>query len=306
MKNIIIVAVLVSLVLLGVIYAYVGDIIGDDMVNILSMLAAVVILALSVGVGAKYVNQMKTDEATGELADENWDGIGEYKNELPIGWALSFLGTIVWGIWYFLAGYPLNAYSQLGEYADEVQEYKSKYESKWAGADKETLTDMGQSLYLVQCAPCHGETAEGMSGRAQDLTKWGHEEGIIDTVVNGSKGLNYPMGEMPAGMLDAESAKAVAAYIMAELSEVKKSKYPELVETGKSLFGVCAGCHGDDGKGMAGMAPDLTIYGTTTFVADVLDRGKTGSIGTMPSFKGRLSDIQYKAVGTYILSLGEE
>jgi cytochrome c oxidase cbb3-type subunit 3 len=277
----------------------------EDFVNTMSMLAAVFILGMSIAVGLKYVNQMKNDKASGKLAEDNWDGIGEYKNELPIGWALSFLGTIIWAMWYWTTGYPVNAYSQIGEWNEEVSEYQQKFESKWAGADASTLKSMGESLFLVQCAPCHGETADGMGGKAADLTVWGHEKAIVDTIVNGSKGLNYPMGEMPAGLVDAETAKAIAAYVMAEVSEKKHTKNPELVETGKAMWSVCAGCHGQDGAGMGGMAPDLTGYGTPKFVSAVLERGKKGMIGHMPSFRGRFSDIQEKAVGTYILSLGQ-
>lgn len=271
----------------------------EDSVNALSLLGAVVILALTVLIAGKYIKQIKDDTATGELTGENWDGIGEYKNELPIGWALAFIGTIVWGIWYFFAGYPLNAYSQIGEWNEEVKMYQDRFESKWSDADSDTLKAMGESLFLVQCAPCHGTTAEGMDGKAQNLVTWGKEESIIDTVVNGAKGMNYPMGEMPAGMLDAESAKAVAAYVMKELSPAKSTKYPELVETGKAMFGVCAGCHGEDGKGMGGMAPDLT-----NLVGSALEKGKKGSIGKMPAFsESQLSHIQRSALNEYIYSL---
>ena len=277
----------------------------DDSVNALSLLGAAVILILTVLIVGKYIKQMKDDTATGELAEENWDGIGEYKNNVPIGWSLSILATMIWAAWYMLAGYPVNAYSQLGEWNEDTKAHNAKFESKWANADEDTLIAMGESVFLVQCAPCHGTTAEGMSGKAQNLTEWGHEEGIVNTVVNGSKGLNYPLGEMPAGMLDAESAKAVASYIMAEISEKKSTKNPELVESGKALFATCAGCHGEDGMGMAGMAPDLSKYGTTTMVSEVLNKGKKGHIGMMPSFKKPiLTSIQQKAVGTYILSIG--
>jgi cytochrome c oxidase cbb3-type subunit 3 len=72
-------------------------------------------------------------------------------------------------------------------------------------------------------------------------------------------------------------------------------------------FSACASCHGEDGKGLGGQSPDLTTYGSTAFVKDVLNRGKVGHIGTMPKFNdGRLTDIQKEAVGTYILSLGEK
>jgi cytochrome c oxidase cbb3-type subunit 3 len=277
----------------------------DDSVNALSLLGAFVILVLAVGIAGKYLKQMKDDKATGELSDEKWDGISEYKNELPIGWALSFIGAIIWGLWYWFFGYPLNAYSQIGEWNEEVKAHNSKFESKWAGADTETLSQMGESLFLVQCAPCHGETAEGMNGKAANLTEWGSEEGIVNTILVGAKGLNYPLGEMPAGLVDESSAKAIASYVMAEISGKKSTKNPELVESGKALFGVCAGCHGEDGQGMAGMAPNLADYGTSSFVSSVLASGKKGYIGNMPSFKGLLSDVQQKAVGTYILSLSK-
>lgn len=279
---------------------------SGGLISILGAIGFFVVVGLTFFVAGKYIKQMKDDKASGELAKYNWDGIREYKNDSPIGWSLAFLGTIVWGIWYFLYGYPVNAYSQIGEYNEEVKSYNEKFESKWQDPDKDTLVKMGESFYLVQCSPCHGETAEGMDGKAANLVNWGHEEGIVNVVNKGSKGLNYPMGEMPAGLVDDETAKKVAAYVMAEVSDVKKTKHPELVEEGRAMFAVCAGCHGPDGKGMGGMAPDLSKYGTNEFVKEVLDKGKKGHIGTMPSFKDRFADVQYRAVGTYILSLSEQ
>jgi cytochrome c oxidase cbb3-type subunit 3 len=38
---------------------------------------------------------------------------------------------------------------------------------------------------------------------------------------------------------------------------------------------------------------------------NVLKHGKKGMIGTMPSFEGRLSETQDKAVATYLRSIGE-
>jgi cytochrome c oxidase cbb3-type subunit 3 len=56
---------------------------GEDYINDLTMLGALAIIAITVFVAAKYVNQIKNDTATGELSDESWDGIGEYKNPVP-------------------------------------------------------------------------------------------------------------------------------------------------------------------------------------------------------------------------------
>ena len=65
---------------------------------------------------------------------------------------------------------------------------------------------------------------------------------------------------------------------------------------------------GEDGKGMDGMTPDLSKYGSSDFVVDVLNRGKSGFIGVMPNFanSGVLNATQQKAVGAYINSLKGE
>lgn len=278
----------------------------NDNVVLLTLIAAAAIIILTVGVVGKYVKQMQNDKSSGELTKENWDGIGEYKNPLPIGWSLSFLGTIVWGLWYFLAGYPLNSYSQIGEYNEEVKEHSTRFESKFSNPDKATLMGMGEGVFLVQCAPCHGVIGDGINGKAANLTKWGTEEAVVATILNGAKGSNYPMGEMPAGLLDAASAKAVAAFMMQEISSVKKTKNAALVEEGRALWATCSACHGEDGKGMDGSAADISNYGDAKFVVNVLGMGKKGAIGNMPKFNdGRLTNVQKLAVGTYVNSLAK-
>ncbi len=263
----------------------------SDPINMITMIGAVAIAVLSAGVSMKYINQMKTDKATGVLADENWDGIGEYKNELPGGWAFSFLGTLIWAIWYFLAGYPLNAYSQIGEYNEEVLAYNAKFESVHKNADAATLQSMGESIFLVQCAPCHGETGDGLTGKAHDFTKRFSKEQVLHAIVNGSDQLKYAMGAMPGGMAQGADAEAIAEYIAGGM----KGEQP-------ASFGVCAGCHGADGKGNGGTAPNLVEY-DEALVHQVIENGKKGSIGTMPAFKGRLTPVQEKALVTYLSTI---
>ena len=262
---------------------------------------------LTIVVAGRYVGQMKVkkDESV-ELSEHNWDGIGEYKNPVPLGWAVVFLLALVWAIWYYLLGYPLNSYSQIGEYNKEVKEANAKFEKEYANPSKETLHAMGESIYLVQCSACHGITGDGIGGKAANLQIWGSEKGIVETILNGSKGLDYPMGEMPAGLADADGAKAIAAYVAKEISAIKSTKNENLVATGKELYAACASCHGEDGKGMDGMSVDLSKYGSASLVADVLNHGKKGAIGTMPKFNdGRLNEIQQSAVGEYVISLSK-
>jgi len=282
-------------VLIGATVAVVSSMNIDlsDPINMITMIGAVAIAGLTVGVSIKYINQMKTDTATGELVDHNWDGIGEYKNELPSGWAFSFLGTIIWAVWYWFVGYPVNAFSQIGQYNEEVLAHQAKFEEKHKNADADVLQQMGESIFLVQCAPCHGETGDGLSGKAQDFTTRESKEQILDVIANGQDKLKYPMGAMPGGMASGADAEAIADYIVGGM----KGEAP-------ASFAVCAGCHGADGKGNSGTAPNIADY-DDALVHSVLEHGKKGIIGAMPSFKGRFTPVQEKALTTYIHSLEE-
>lgn len=280
----------------------------EDSVNLLSIIGAIAIIGLTVFVVGLYMKQIKEKRADVELSSDEWDGIGEYLNPLPLGWAITFFALIVWAIWYFLAGYPLNSYSQIGEYNEEVTFANDKFKAEFANADEKTLHAMGEGIFLVQCSPCHGILGNGMDSKAMDLTIWGSEEGIVYSLMNGSKGFNYPLGEMPAGLVNETEAKAAAAYVAKEISTIKStSANPDIISQGKVVFETnCAACHGIDGKGMDGAAPDLSKYGSREFVVDALQRGKKGIIGNMPAFTdGRLNEVQKKAVGEYILSLSK-
>ncbi len=265
----------------------------SDPINALTILGAVAIATLAFGVAAKYMSQMKTDKAEGELAEDNWDGIGEYKNELPAGWAYSFMGLLIWALWYWQFGYPVNAFSQIGQWNEEVKAYNKKFEEAHKTTDKATLKEMGESIFLVQCAPCHGTTGDGLSGKAQDFGARMTKAQILYTIKNGQHQLNYPMGAMPPGMASGKDAEEIAAWIAGGM----KGKQP-------AAFATCAGCHGADGKGNNGMAPNLANY-DLTLVQHVLANGKKGAIGRMPSFKTRMTPVQEKALAEYIQSLSE-
>jgi len=266
------------------------DIMADS-VNAITMAGAIAIAVITAAVSVKYINQMKTDTASGELTDENWDGIGEYKNELPSGWAYSFLAVFMWSMWYGFFGYPINAYSQIGEYNEDVLAYNAKFESIHQNADTATLNEMGESIYLVQCQQCHGVTGDGLSGRAQDFATRMTKEQVLDVINNGSNQLGYAMGMMPAGMASGADAEAIATYVAGGM----KGEQP-------ASFAACSSCHGVDGKGNDGMAPNLAAY-DNALVSHVLQNGKKGVIGKMPSFKTLITPVQEKALTVYIQSL---
>lgn len=295
MKSMFIGGIILVIALIAGTYFSAGDaFIGDDYINSLTMLGAIAIIVISVFVVLKYVNQMKNDTASGELAEENWDGIGEYQNKVPTGWALAFIGTIIWMFWYFTVGYPINGFSQIGQWNEETLEYNAKFEKKWENPSKETLEAMGQSTFLVQCSPCHGVDAEGIEGKAQDLTKRIAKDQVIHVINNGSNSLKtaYP-GGMPAGMAFGPDVEVIAEYVAGGF----KGEQP-------AAYATCAGCHGVDGKGMPYVAPNIREYDDALVMA-VLKDGKKSNIGAMPSFDGRLNETQQKALAAYLRSLGE-
>ncbi|HAA1512755.1 cytochrome C oxidase Cbb3 [Campylobacter coli] len=277
----------------------------QDNVNLLSFIGAILIILITLVVVGRMFKYMKEKKGEAELSEHSWDGIGEYKNAIPIGWAVIFFLTIVWAVWYFLWGYPLNSYSSIGEYNEEVKAYNTKFEEKFQNLSTEDKVAMGQNIFLVQCSACHGITGDGINGKAQNLNIWGNEEGLIDAIKHGAKGMNFPGGEMPAAAdlgIAEEDIPAIAAYVAKELSAIKKTSNENLVAKGKEAYATCAACHGEDGKGQDGIFPDLTQYGSAAFVVDVLHSGKTGFIGAMPAFS-ILNDTQKEAVGEYVISL---
>ena len=261
----------------------------SDPINWITMIGALAIAGLSFGVSAKYLAQMQSDTASGELADENWDGIGEYKNELPSGWAWSFLGTMIWGTWYFIfSPYSVNAFSQIGQWNEEVKTYNGKFQEMHKNADAATLQEMGESIFLVQCAPCHGVTGDGLSGKAEDLTAGHTKKMVLNVIANGQNAIAAFPGGMPPGMASGEAAEKAAAFVATGC----KGDAP-------AEFGVCAGCHGAKGEGIPSVGPKIAGYD----VPNVLAGGKHGKIGVMPSFKTRFTPVQNKALETYISSL---
>ena len=297
MKSMVIGGIILIIALMAGTYFVAGDAFNsDDYINTLTFLGAAAILTISTFVVLKYINQMKNDIASGELADENWDGIGEYKNPVPTGWAIIYVGAIIWMFWYFTVGYPINGFSQIGQWNEETNEYNAKFKEKWTNPNEQTLNAMGQSIFLVQCAPCHGVDAEGIAGKAQDLTKRISKEQVEYTIRNGSNHLTeaYPGGMPPMMLSEDADIKEVSAYV----ANGFKGEQP-------AAYATCATCHGDNGEGMPMVGPNIKSY-DDSLVTAVLKQGKKGLLGHMPSFNERLNETQEKALASYIRSLGDK
>jgi cytochrome c553 len=80
---------------------------------------------------------------------------------------------------------------------------------------------------------------------------------IVDVINHGSRGHNFKGGEMEGGYISKDDAKIVACYVLELRGEKCPKPYPKDLASGY-FSSVCAGCHGNDAKGINGTYPDLT------------------------------------------------
>lgn len=126
------------------------------------------------------------------LLDHNYDGIKELDNSLPPWWKYGFYFTIVWGIAYLIYFHLGSGPSSEKEYNDEVELAQIQIEAfikKSANAvDENNVTlasdagslDAGKSVYMDNCAACHGRLGEGGVGPNLTDDYWLHGGGISD------------------------------------------------------------------------------------------------------------------------------
>ncbi len=277
---------------------------ASDIVNQLAILGAVILVIATIFVVVKYVRQMQTDTATGDLMEDNWDGVGEYDNPVPMGWAVIFMGTMIWGMWYYTIGYPVNAYSQIGEYNEDAAALNAKFKEKYKNLSGEELINMGESVYLSNCSACHGLSADGMDGQAANLNQRLEANVVKHVIENGSN--NHLLGmEMPMpdrnGLFNANTGALITD---AEIDAVASYVANGMSGAGADVFaGTCSACHGADGKGMDMVAPNIKSF-DTKLVVNVIQNGKKGAIGTMPKMTV-LNKKQEEAVAAYVQSISK-
>ncbi|GHV04200.1 hypothetical protein AGMMS50229_05060 [Campylobacterota bacterium] len=204
---------------------------STETINWLGGLGFFAVILITAVVLFVYFKQIKDHKGGGELEDGEWDGIKEYKNPVPVGWTAIFSLLLIWAIWYWMFGYPLDSYSQIAEYNKETREYQSQFEKKWQNPSEATLVAMGKSVFSANCAQCHGNAADGNGGRAFDLrSKYvgtGVDSGNIPAIVAFAQyGTKGAIGTMPAfnsvGTLTDLQYQAVATYIVS--NKLKEQK----------------------------------------------------------------------------------
>jgi cytochrome c oxidase cbb3-type subunit 3 len=167
--------------------------------------------------------------------------------------------------------------------------------------------EIGQRLFLNNCAQCHGSDARGGIGFPNltdgDWLYGGAPETIQETITKGRHGM------MPAwsAQISASQAGEIAQYVRS-LSGLASD--PLRVVPGKRGFETfCVACHGIDGKGNTAVgAPNLTdnvwLYGSSeaTIVQTILN----GRQNRMPAQEGILTEDQIRMLTAWVWGLSNK
>lgn len=284
-------------------------------ITIVSILACLLLLWFS----GKAKAMTAHDNTTGHV----WDGdLREMNNPLPRWWAWLFVLTIVFAFVY-LAMYPgLGAYAgklgwtSTGQHQAEVDKGNAEVAplyAKFASLTPENMAKdaqamaIGERLYMNNCAQCHASDARGNKGFPNltdgDWLHGGSPEKIKETLTKGRIGNMPPMA---AALGSADDVKNVAQYVLSLSGSPHDSLQAAL---GKSKFGVCAACHGVDGKGNQALgAPNLTDdiwlhgYGANAIIAMI----NGGKVNQMPAQGEKLTESQIHVLTSYIWGLSNK
>ena len=117
-----------------------------------------------------------------------------------------------------------------------------------------------QSLHVKKEQRHLSEDITALKKELSEIDTNAYVEAYIVRMINeGSKGiLGFSGGVMDAGFVSPEDAPNVARYVM---SLSKRQSSNDALGAKSELFYTsnCGGCHGNDGKGLGGAFPDLTL-----------------------------------------------
>ena len=255
-----------------------------------------------------------------------WDGdLTEYNKPLPKWWINLFYLTIVFGVGYFvwygglggIGGY--SGWTSKTEHAKAKAIEDAKLEQTFAPfagqaidrlAQDPKAVALGRSIFGNTCATCHGSSGQGAVGYpnlTDDIWHWGGSPDLVlQTVLDGREGIMPEWGTVLTGMGGPDAIDYTIAYVRT-LSAPETLQNNFMAARGRKLYeGVCAACHGVEGKGNQDLgAPDLTdgywLYGSSReSLYQTIAHGRHGS---MPAHRELLGETRARLVAAYVWSL---
>lgn len=259
---------------------------------------------------------MADDNTTGHVWDED---LRELNNPLPRWWMWLFVITVAFSFAYLFLYPGLGSHEGSLKWSSQAQlqtedqrataalgPVYAKYAAKAAAdlARDPQAMGIGERLFLNNCAACHGSDGRGAKGfpnlTDNDWLWGGSHEAIKESITKGRNGVMPPMA---ATLGSAEDVRNVAQYVLSLSNSAHDSVAANL---GKPKFGVCAACHGVDGKGNAALgAPNLSdkiwLHGWgEQAIVNIITQGKNNA---MPAQGPRLTTEQIHVLAAYVMSL---
>ena len=270
-----------------------------------------------------WTSKRRGDEArnNAETTGHVWDGdLTEYNKPLPRWWIILFWLTIIFSIGY-LVWYPgmgnfagSSGWTSAKEHDADKAEADARLAEAFGRFDAMAIDEIAQHedalafggrLFQNHCAQCHGSDARGAKGFPNltdgDWLWGGSPDQILASIVQGRQAAMPPLAAAIGGEV---GVTEVATYVQS-LAGIKAD--PALAEAGKAKFaGVCAACHGVEGKGNPILgAPNLTddtwLYGSD--FATISDGIRNGRNGMMPAHGPIIGETRSRLVGAYVWSI---
>lgn len=278
-------------------------------ITLTGIIACLILLWLA---GRKKVSD-NADNTTGHVWDED---LVELNNPLPLWWVGLFVGTVIFGLAYLFFFPGLGSYagkagwSQKQEYQEEMAQAQATLAPLYARFNGMTAAQMaadaqamaiGERLFMNNCAQCHGSDARGSKGFPNltdaDWLHGGTPEAIRATLDHGRVGNMPPMA---AAVGTADDVRNLAHYVLSLSGNPHDSVRASL---GKPKFGVCAGCHGSDGKGNTligapNLADDIWLHGWGE--AAIVAMVNQGKVNAMPAQADKLTPEQLQVLTAYV------
>jgi cytochrome c oxidase cbb3-type subunit 3 len=267
-----------------------------------------------------------------------WNGITELNTPVPRAVYFFLIASVAFsiGCWLLLPAWPTGGDYTKGllgiDQRTSVQsslEQAAKDRSVWNGRiatesfetiqSDPRLMDIvrktGRTLFVDNCAACHGVTAQGGKGFPNLTTgSWlwgGSPDAIAETIRVGINSAHPEtrVSQMVAfgrdQLLPRADVENVAGYVLSLSSPPRLPA--EKLAAGRDVFSAnCASCHGEEGKGNAELgAPNLTdpfwIYGGDA--QSVFATVWGGRQGHMPTWEARLTPVDRRILALYLVDL---
>lgn len=280
----------------------------------------IVILTVASIVGCVWLLLSQSRGKTGPETTHTWDDdLTEYNNPLPRWWFNLFVITVVFGLAY-LVFYPGlgNIAGRLGwtseqEMQARLQELTAQRQAQYAKlagksvaelSQDPTARGLGRAVFVANCAGCHGADAHGAIGfpnLADHDSLFGSDpDTILQSITNGRGAMMPPFKDI----LSAEAVEALVSFLPYWSDPTLDAARREAGL--KHFSGICAACHGADGKGNVAMgAPNLTddvwLFGSRPEqLRDTILKGRSAQ---MPAHKDILSADELRVVAAYVSAL---